>query len=749
MKDGHKTIRHSKYLVAMIVFVLMVILTLGYLLVRQAKNSIISLMHTRMLDISNTAAAMIDGDVLRTISPEDEGTEDYDAVMRTLTYFQDNIDLKYIYCIRDMGDGTFTFGLDPTIEDPGEFGSPIVYTDALYRASQGMPSADDRFYEDAWGKFYSAYSPVFDSAGKVAGIIAVDFSAEWYDAQLRNLSLTTFIVALIFLLAGGVIVMTIVTRSERKIETIHGQLNEMASTLMHEMGKESESEEAAGEHPAAEDTLSMDDLGKQIQSMQTELKTQIAQVHVQAYRDGLTGVKSRHAYLETEKELDHKLAEGQLKELGVVVCDVNGLKKINDTLGHKAGDDYIRRACELICGIFAHSPVYRIGGDEFTVLLTGKDYENRKSLIHELHRCSSANIVTGGAIVSGGMAEYQPETDQRIRDVFERADANMYQEKMLLKSLGAETRAEENGKGLTDPEELPLINVRKHILIADDIAENREILGDLLEDDFDILYAADGIETLEMLRSHKDEIALLILDLYMPNMSGREVMREMQTDEELMGVPIMVMTVDQDAELDCLKIGAMDFIPKPYPNIEIVKARISKCIELSENRDLIRHTQRDRLTGLFHIEYFLRYVNLFDQQNKDTEFDALVCDVNAFYKINEQYGRQFGDLVLRSIGSAFRTLARKTGGIGCRESGDTFLLYCPHREDYETLLAKFVNDLSQEKEIANKVTLRFGVFPDARREPEIEERFACAKAAASGVEKEIGKLCGYYEYRSI
>ena len=143
----------------MIVFVLMVILTLGYLLVRQAKNSIISLMHTRMLDISNTAAAMIDGDVLRTVSPEDEGTEDYETVMRTLTYFQDNIDLKYIYCIRGMGDGTFTFGLDPTVEDPGEFGSPIVYTDALYRASQGVPSADDRFYEDAWGKILQCLQP--------------------------------------------------------------------------------------------------------------------------------------------------------------------------------------------------------------------------------------------------------------------------------------------------------------------------------------------------------------------------------------------------------------------------------------------------------------------------------------------------------------------------------------------------------------------------------------------------------------
>jgi hypothetical protein len=124
---------------------------------------------------------MLDGDALMDLSPEDEGTGAYQEVYTTLTYFMENASLTYIYCVRDMGDGTFTFGLDPTVEDPGEFGSPIVYTDALYEASQGNAAADSIQYEDAWGTFYSAYSPVFDSKGKVAGIIAVDFSAEWYN----------------------------------------------------------------------------------------------------------------------------------------------------------------------------------------------------------------------------------------------------------------------------------------------------------------------------------------------------------------------------------------------------------------------------------------------------------------------------------------------------------------------------------------------------------------------------------------
>jgi diguanylate cyclase (GGDEF)-like protein len=211
----------------------------------------------------------------------------------------------------------------------------------------------------------------------------------------------------------------------------------------------------------------------------------------------------------------------------------------------------------------------------------------------------------------------------------------------------------------------------------------------------------------------------------------------------------MVLTVDQDAELDCLKLGAMDFIPKPYPDIEIVKARIAKCIELSEHRDLVRYTQRDKLTGLFNIDYFMRYVERMDQQYRDTSFDAIVCDVNQFYSVNEQYGRQFGDLVLRSIGISMKKLARKTGGIGCRKGSDTFLLYCPHREDHDQLLRKFLADLFIEADTADKVSLRFGVFADARQEEDIEQRFACAFLAAEGARSDPDRICGYYEYDAV
>jgi GGDEF domain-containing protein len=119
--------------------------------------------------------------------------------------------------------------------------------------------------------------------------------------------------------------------------------------------------------------------------------------------------------------------------------------------------------------------------------------------------------------------------------------------------------------------------------------------------------------------------------------------------------------------------------------------------------------------------------------------------VSHFYSANKQYGRQFGDLVLRSIGTSMRKLARRTGGICCRQGVDTFLLYCPHQDDYEQLIQEFTSEVFAEKEISDKVRMRFGVFSNAQQEADIEERFVRAKIAADRVKDDPETVCGYYD----
>ena len=153
-----------------------------------------------------------------------------------------------------------------------------------------------------------------------------------------------------------------------------------------------------------------------------------------AYRDSLTGVKSYNAYVETEQEVNELIASNELQEFGVVVFDVNGLKHMNDTYGHEAGDRLLQDACRLICARFMHSPVFRIGGDEFVALLEGEDYQNRTSLLAEFETQAEINLRNGAAVVASGLATFRPGEDHSFRQVFERADARMYDRKGLLKA---------------------------------------------------------------------------------------------------------------------------------------------------------------------------------------------------------------------------------------------------------------------------------------------------------------------------
>ena len=467
-----------------------------------------------------------------------------------------------------------------------------------------------------------------------------------------------------------------------------------------------------------------------------------------ALTDPLTGVKSKHAYLLNQKEIDASIENGTADTFAVVVCDVNGLKVINDTLGHKAGDEYILKASRIICDIFQHSPVFRTGGDEFVVILHERDYLIRKELVLALHDRSVENISKNEVVISGGLSEYKPGADSSFHDVFERADALMYEEKKLLKGMGAISR--EDAETASKPifpkdEDAEIMHLKRLILIVEDERINQMILGSMLEDTYEVRYASDGIEALEQVKTHKDDLAMVLLDLQMPQMGGMEVLKVMKEEEELRGIPVIVMTADQSAEVDCLKIGAIDFIPKPYPSVEIVQTRVNRCIELTEKRNIIQSTERDSLTNLLNLDYFLRYVRMYDQHYHDMPMDAIVLDVTHFNMLNERYGKQYGDSVLSRIGKRVRQISREIGGVCCRRGADTFFIYCPHKEDYESILDQASEGLVDEDVSANRVRLRMGVYSQVDKSLQIERRFNYAKIAADTVKSGYRKAVGIYD----
>ncbi len=148
-----------------------------------------------------------------------------------------------------------------------------------------------------------------------------------------------------------------------------------------------------------------------------------------ASKDALTGIKNKYAYVQAEEKIDHEITDGSIKDFAVAVADVDGLKIVNDTNGHNAGDEYIKDACHMICVVFKHSPVFRVGGDEFAVILSGEDYDNRDELMSQLKRSVEENASRGEVTVSVGISAFERENDMRLQDVFERADKEMYRQK--------------------------------------------------------------------------------------------------------------------------------------------------------------------------------------------------------------------------------------------------------------------------------------------------------------------------------
>ena len=283
---------------------------------------------------------------------------------------------------------------------------------------------------------------------------------------------------------------------------------------------------------------------------------------------------------------------------------------------------------------------------------------------------------------------------------------------------------------------------KRLVLIVEDDFVNREILKANMQQEYEIICAETGREALDRIHEQSGTLSLILLDLNLPDMNGLDLLRELKKDMDLSKIPVIVLTADTESEVESLTSGASDFIPKPYPRQEIIMARARRCIELSENRDLIRWTERDHLTGLFNRDYFARYAEQYDHYHRNDPTDALVLDISHFRMMNERFGKAYCDEVLRRIGAELFTFVKENGGIACRREADTFQIYCPHREDYPALAARVAAAASGSDE--GRVHIRIGVNPNVDKNGDMERRFDRAKSAADTIRSSLTETVAYY-----
>ena len=317
----HKRGITTKGIVIIATILLVANTTLAILLSLQSERAIIEQINARMLDVACSAAELLDGDSLATLTAEDEQSQTYQQAMSTLRAFQDNVELSYIYCVRPRDDGSFEFTVDPTVDEPADFGETVQRTEALESAAAGVSAVDPVPYEDRWGRFYSAYAPVRDSSGKVVAIVGVDFAASWYEdheTYIRRLVIVNCVASLVLALLA-----------------VFGASKLASSQKRH------------------------------IKSLQRAM-----------LYDPLTGLPRMGHFFELAKDA-HKKTVGSGEEPAILYVDLIGMRFFNQRQGFAAGDKLLCAFANLLTRHFGTDRCGRFGQDYFAVATNAEDLDNR------------------------------------------------------------------------------------------------------------------------------------------------------------------------------------------------------------------------------------------------------------------------------------------------------------------------------------------------------------------------------------
>ena len=366
-------------------------------------------------------------------------------------------DARFLYVYRILEEGCqVVFDLNTAMLDgdkPGQIveleKSLLPYKDDLIAGRPIPPIITD----DEYGYLLTLYKPVYDGAGRCQCYVALDFSMEPLVEYTH-----TFIIKLLALFAGCFVfifaiglafvenniilpVNTIawcarnfsydsVTAREKNIERI--------KSLQIHTGDEIENLYRAL-------LRTTENFLRYLAHLQ-RAKTQVADMRVKvvamdeiAHKDSLTGVKNKTAYTEDIAELDKKISAGDAK-FCIVMVDVNFLKRVNDTYGHEIGNTYLQNACRLTCAVFGAENVYRIGGDEFVVILEDDKVSLSKYFVAQFksemeHKISNESLALWEKVSAAvGLAIYEPDKDKNVDEVFKRADKEMYANKLAMKA---------------------------------------------------------------------------------------------------------------------------------------------------------------------------------------------------------------------------------------------------------------------------------------------------------------------------
>ena len=439
----------KRTLLILSVFVIVVLCGLTTLLSYLFVSSIIEKDNSeRLTDIVSYIETRVDADDLKACRDTGVKSAKYVELQAFLNEFIDEFDIVYLYIVvptktelvnvisatsqeeRDAGEDDLELG---EISDAYTEEELKPYCDLYGKKEIG-------FFEESsdWGTYFTACKTLFDSNGEKVALICADRDI---NAIRRRTAMMVVTVAGSVLAAITIFALVVRFLFRKNVTGPLFDLEENARSFASDVKNGSEIMKTDYVSPEIKTGNEVESLADAIEYMATSLK-ESAQKSIDAAReyarnlyaareqadsDALTGVKNKHAYIDLEGQINQTIEEGNPKPFAVVIFDINGLKRVNDTEGHVAGDDFIRSACKLICDVFKHSPVFRVGGDEFAVIAEDEDYVDIEERVEEVEKRNQKNRESGQATVACGFARYDGETD--VMSVFKKADARMYENK--------------------------------------------------------------------------------------------------------------------------------------------------------------------------------------------------------------------------------------------------------------------------------------------------------------------------------
>ncbi len=303
-------------------------------------------------------------------------------------------------------------------------------------------------FDNQYGYNYAFYSPLF-IGGQKQGLICVEVEIQKVNKEiLKNSIFLTLGIG--FILAIGVVILLIfiekryISKLEKLVSSVQQYTKskdpDIAEFIEYDISTKDEIASLANQTAAM--ILELDSYMKNLVNTTRELsdtKQQAKDLQALSNRDALTGIRNKNAYDEELKRLEWDVVDGSVG-FGFAIIDLNFLKKINDEYGIDKGNIAIKKLCLLACNTFKHSPVFRIGGDEFVVILKNRDYDNVDELVmqfnKEIDRIDNDTSLEPWEKISAaiGIALFDPERDHSVNDVFKRADANMFEKKHAMKA---------------------------------------------------------------------------------------------------------------------------------------------------------------------------------------------------------------------------------------------------------------------------------------------------------------------------